>query len=415
MHVMFIHPNFPAQFGHIAHHLVKQLGWKATCVTSIDTSHLKNLPFNHLNYKLKPGPGPAPKVFYNPPNLQGMLDHLAAVYRALRSVPQVQPDLVVGHVSYGTMLYLKNLYKCPFVGYFELLPPPFWSEELSFRKDFPAPESARLFNAIYHTLTHLHLNVIDAGYTPTHYQLSTAPAEYRQKLRVIFDGTDTEMFAPRDVSRAVTFRGMEIGPDTRVVTYVSRGLESIRGFDIFMKMAKRIYQEYPNILFLIAGEERTNYGHDSHYIGKQTFKEWTLAQDNYDLDKFRFLGRIPPTELATLYNISDLHVYLTVPYVLSWSMMQAMSAGCRIVSSATAPVLEVMDHEVHGLLADFYDVDALAGMALRVLRDPAGHQHLGKNARERVLERYEKGKCINQLVQLFEEVQARNATSQKPT
>lgn len=405
MHVMFIHPNFPAQFGHVAQHLVKELGWQATCVTSIDTSHLK-LPFNHLNYKLKPGP--TPKVFYNPPNLQGMLDHLAAVYRALKSVPQVQPDLVVGHVSYGTMLYLKTLYRCPFVGYFELLPPPFWSDELSFRKDFPAPESARLFNAVYHTLTHLHLNVMDAGYVPTHYQLSTAPQEHRHKLRVIFDGVDTEIYAPRQVARPVAFRGVTLGRDVRVVTYVSRGLESLRGFDVFMKMAKRIYRELADVVFLIAGEERTNYGHEAHYVGKQTFKQWTLAQDDYDLSRFHFLGRIPPTDLATLYQISDLHVYLTVPYVLSWSMVQAMSAGCRIVSSATAPVLEVMDHEVHGRLADFYDVDGLADQALRILRDPAGNAHLGVNARQRVLERYEKRKCIGQLVQLFKD--ARGAT-----
>jgi glycosyltransferase involved in cell wall biosynthesis len=103
------------------------------------------------------------------------------------------------------------------------------------------------------------------------------------------------------------------------VTFVSRGLESVRGFDIFMKVAKKIYQQYPNVMFLIAGQERTNYGHELHHIGNRTFKQWALEQDSYELERFHFLGRIPTDELVTMYSLSDLHAYLTVPYVLSWS------------------------------------------------------------------------------------------------
>jgi glycosyltransferase involved in cell wall biosynthesis len=403
MHVMFIHPNFPAQFGHIANYLATAKGWPCTVVTSIDTTRHK-LPFVHINYKLKPGP--APTVFYNPSDLNGLLEHLAGVYAGLRSVPQVKPDLVVGHTSYGTMLYLKNLYSCPFVGYFELLPPPFWSEQLSLRPEFPAPEAVRLFNATYHSLTYLHLHVIDAGYTPTQYQLSTAPPELLHKLRVIFDGMDTEFFRRRPIPRPVQFRGRSYGPDTRIVTYVSRGLESIRGFDIFMKVAKRISQEMPNVAFLIAGEERTNYGHELHHIGDRSFKQYVLEQDSYDLERFHFLGRIPVSELATLYNLSDVHIYLTAPYVLSWSLLQAMASECKIVGSATAPVQEVIDSGIHGVLADFYDVEALAEQTMGILRDPSAVAHLGTAARQRLLERYEKRYCIEQLVTFFETVQS---------
>src|SRR5205085_6798327 len=141
---------------------------------------------------------------------------------------------------------------------------------------------------------------VDAAYTPTHFQLSTAPAELRHKLRVNFDGVDTNLFQRRPVPRPVEFRGLTIGPNTRVVTYVSRGLESIRGFDIFMKVAKRIYQEIPDVVFLIAGDERTNYGHERHHIGDQTFKQYVLGRDDYALSKFHFLGLIPTTDLPTL-------------------------------------------------------------------------------------------------------------------
>jgi glycosyltransferase involved in cell wall biosynthesis len=398
MHVMFIHPNFPAQFGHIAAHLTTQLGWKATFVTSIDTTSLQ-LPFDHINYRVHDGP--QPKVFYNPDNVQELFNHAAAIYKGLRGVPKLRPDLVVGHMSYGTMLYLRNLYQCPFVGYFELLPPPFWSDAMVLRKEFPPPEGVRLFNATYHTLTYLHLHFCDAGYTPTWFQLSTAPTELQHKLKVIFDGVDTQLFQRKPLPRPFEFRGLTIRPETKVVTYVSRGLESARGFDLFMKAAKQIEKTVPDVLFLIAGLERTNYGHEQHHIGNQSFKQWVLSQDSYDPAKYHFLGLIPVTDLVALYNLSNVHFYLTVPYVLSWSMVQAMSSGCAIVGSDTAPVQEAIDNGKQGLLADFYDVDGMAERAIRLLRDPEETRMLGESARARVLERYEAGKCINELVKFF--------------
>jgi glycosyltransferase involved in cell wall biosynthesis len=285
-----------------------------------------------------------------------------------------------------------------------LLPPPFWTDGLALRPDFPPPESVRLFNATYHALTYLHLHALEACYTPTHFQLGLAPAELRHKIRVIFDGLNTEFFQRRQLARPASFRGLTIPSDTRVVTFVSRGLEAIRGFDIFMQVAKRICQAMPNVVFLVAGEERTNYGHEGHHIGQQSFKQYVLSRDDYDLSRIHFLGRIRADDLATLYNLSDLHVYLTVPYVLSWSLMQAMATECAIVSSATAPVTEVIDHGVHGFLADFDDVEGLTEQALAVLRDPPAFRHLGTNARGRVLERYESGRCIDQLVEFFEDL-----------
>jgi glycosyltransferase involved in cell wall biosynthesis len=234
----------------------------------------------------------------------------------------------------------------------------------------------------------------------------------RHKIRVIFDGVNTEFFQRRPLPRPFEFRGRTIGPNTRVVTYVSRGLESVRGFDVFMRVAQRIYREIPDVLFLIAGDERTNYGHEAFYLGGQSFKQYVLSQDHYDLDKFAFLGLIPTTDLVTLYSLSDLHVYLTIPYVLSWSLVQAMATGCTILGSATPPVQEVIDHGTNGLLAGFYDVDALAEEALRVLRDPAQYRPLGEAARQRVLDRYELRRCTAELVKLFEKTASTSAVDQ---
>lgn len=401
MRVLFIHPNFPAQFGHLANHLATKHGWQCTCLTSIDTTHL-NLPFTHINYKVDASQ-PQPKVFYNPNSLDGMLQHLNAVYSGMKSVPQLQFDLVVGHISYGTLLFLRTLYDCPFVGYYELLPPPFWSEKLILRKEYPPPDQVRLFNATYHALTYLHLHGIDAGYTPTHYQLSTCPPELQYKLRVIHDGIDTEYFKPGRAPRPTNFRGIGIPVDAKVVTYVSRGLESLRGFDIFMKAAERIAREEPSAIFLIAGDERTNYGHDLHHLGGKTFKQHVLENTKTDLSRFHFLGLIPTADLLTMYQLSDVHFYLTAPFVLSWSMLQAMASGCAIVGSATAPILEAVDDGKEGLLADFYDHDGMADRALKILRDPAGHQPLRDAARARIMQTYSLDGCLAQLVSFFEE------------
>ena len=408
MHAMFIHPNFPAQFGHIAAYLTQEKGWECTFVTSIDTTQMK-VPFRHCNYRVKPGP--LPKVFYNPGTLQELLEHALAVYRGLRSHPEIRPDVVVGHMSYGTMLYLRNLYDCPFVGYFELLPPPFWSKELALRPEFPPTEAARLSNATYHTFTYLHLHMCDAGYTPTHFQYQTCPRELQYKLRVIFDGVDCELFCRHTLPRPFTFHGRTIGPQTRVVTYVSRGLESARGFDIFMKVAQRLTRELDDVLVLVAGDDRTNYGHEKPYIGNQSFKDYVLSQDQYDLSKIQFLGRIPLKDLPILYSLSDLHIYLTTPWVLSWSMMQAMASGCVVLGSATPPVEEVLQHEVNGLLAGFYDVERLSSLALAVLKDPQQYRPLGDAARQTILQRYEKRLCVEQLVAYFQEVMERRRTA----
>jgi glycosyltransferase involved in cell wall biosynthesis len=179
-------------------------------------------------------------------------------------------------------------------------------------------------------------------------------------------------------------------------------LESIRGFDIFMKVAKRISREMSDVIFLIAGDERTYYGHELHHLGGRSFKQFVLSQDSYDPRQFVFLGSIPPQDLATMFSLSDLHIYLTVPFVLSWSMIWSMAAGCTILGSRTAPVMEAIDDGAQGLLADFYDVDELTDKALTVLRDPQAHRHLGEASHQRVLERYEMSRCIGELVTLFQ-------------
>jgi glycosyltransferase involved in cell wall biosynthesis len=186
------------------------------------------------------------------------------------------------------------------------------------------------------------------------------------------------------------------------VTYVSRGFESMRGFDLFMKAARRIYREFPDVLFVVVGSDRICYGGDSKHIRHATFREHVLAQDDYDLSKFAFTGTVPTSTLVDLLSLSDLHIYLTVPFVLSWSLMNALACGCTVLASDTAPVREMIVDGENGLLVDFFDVDGLARRALEVLRDPSAFRTLGERGAAFIEERYSLRVTLPRMVALFE-------------
>jgi glycosyltransferase involved in cell wall biosynthesis len=150
---------------------------------------------------------------------------------------------------------------------------------------------------------------------------------------------------------------LELREGKKVVTYAARGMESMRGFAIFMRVAKRLCDFRNDVVFLIAGEDRVCYGGDRAVTGGKSFKEWVLVQDDYDLSRFDFLGLIPPPLPARRFNLRDLHLYLTVPFVLSWSLLDALACGALVLASDTEPVRETIAHGENGLLVDFFDVD----------------------------------------------------------
>jgi len=190
---------------------------------------------------------------------------------------------------------------------------------------------------------------------------------------------------------------------TRLVTYVSRGFESMRGFDLFMRAAKRIYEQYPDVMFVVVGSDRIAYGGDeAHLGGLKSFKEWVLSRKSFDLSRFRFVGRLPPEELGRVLASTDLHVYLTVPFVLSWSMMDAMSCGAVVLGSDTSPVREMIADGQTGMLTDLFDVDAMARWAVKVLCDPAAFRTIGRAAEALIVERYSLEAVLPRMLEMYE-------------
>jgi glycosyltransferase involved in cell wall biosynthesis len=411
MHILYVHQNFPAQFGHIASHLVQNLGWQCTFVSETPSGQSGGI--QKIQYKLRGGA--TQNNHFCTRTFENCVWHCDAVFEALRARPDVKPDLIVGHSGFGSTLFLRELYpQTPILNFFEYYYRPHDPDsDMEFRHDlgWTTPEMKFLRSRARNAMILLDLQNCQLGYTPTRFQKSRLPAEYDAKVRVIFDGVDRSLYhgyaetlRPAPETRGVRrLAGIDVPPGTRVVTYVSRGFESMRGFDVFMRAAKRIYSQYPDVLFLVIGTDRVAYGGDEGYTGGKSFKDWVLAQDAYDLQRIRFVGRLPQDELGRVLASSDLHIYLTVPFVLSWSMMDALSCGAVVLGSDTTPVREMIRDGENGLLADFFDPDAFAEKALAVLRDPAAYRPLGRAAEQMIVERYSLDAVLPEMLRLYED------------
>jgi glycosyltransferase involved in cell wall biosynthesis len=331
------------------------------------------------------------------------LELCAAVYQGVRSLPELRPDLIVCHDGLGPALFLRDLFPCPIVNYCEYYFAPS-HRDISYRIDLPPAEPALFYPRCINAGTLVSLLDCSAGYSPTAWQRRSFPKRFWPKIEVHFDGIDTELYRPGRVARpqaGALLGGRSVSPQTRIVTFAARGFESIRGFDLFLRLAQRIARERSDVLFVVIGSDEVYYSWDKLFTGEQSFREWALGQGEYDLSRFVFTGQVEPERLADLLCLSDLHVYLTAPFVPSWSLFNALACGCPVLASDVEPVREIIEPGVTGLVAPLFDIDAQTEQALRVLDDPAAHAPLGEAGRRLLEDRYSLEVCVPGLEQFF--------------
>jgi glycosyltransferase involved in cell wall biosynthesis len=397
MHILFIHQNHPAQFGHVAAYLVRQHGHRCTFVTEKRAGLVDGVEC--VPYQLRGGA--TERTHFCSRSFENAVWHSHAVHDALEKRPDLRPDLVVAHSGFFSSVFLRELYDCPIVNYFEYFYRTKGSD-MDFRPDFPVKPLSRLRARARNATLLLDLENCDLGYSPTRWQRDRLPGIFHDKVRVVFDGIDTNLWRPQPgLPRRVgdrTFPG-----DVKIVTYVARGMESMRGFDLFMRVANVLCRRRRDVVFVVVGQDRVCYGGDQEVTGQKTFKEWVLGREQYDLSRFVFTGLLPTAELAKLFALTDLHLYWTVPFVLSWSLMDALACGATVLASDTAPVREMIEPGRNGLLADFFDVDGWAAAAGRVLDAPQDFRHLGAAGAAMIRERYSLEVCLPQMVQLYQD------------
>lgn len=401
MHVLFVHQNYPAQFGHIARYLVEAHGFQCTFVSERPAG--TDAGVRRIQYQVKGGA--SKQNHYCSRSFENYIWHTHAVYEAMKAAPDVRPDLIVGHSGFGSTLFLRELYDCAILNYFEYYYRPH-NSDMDFRPEWPPLELDILRSHARNAMLLLDLQNCSAGYSPTQWQRSLFPAPYQGKISTIFDGVDMQVWnrRPAGERRPRVVAGRTIPDDAKLVTYAARGFESMRGFDVFMRVAKRIAAFRNDVLFVCVGSDRICYGGDNKHIKTASFREHVLSQDTYDLDRFFFPGVLSPEELASLFQISDLHLYLTVPFVLSWSLMNALACGCLVLASDTAPVQEMIRHGENGLLAGFFDVDRFVELALDALDHPDRHEALRDRAHAMIRDEYAMDRVLPRMMDLYERV-----------
>ena len=405
MKLLFVHQNFPGQFKHLAPALAAA-GHEVRAM-AIGGAGLPQIPM--VRYQI--ARGSTRDIHPLAAEFETKLIRADACAGAAWRMKQAgyTPNVIVANPGWGESLFLKDVW--PEARLLALLEFFYATRglDVNFDPEFPVSDvgnAARVRVKNAHLL--LTLDAMDWGISPTHFQHSTLPPVYRDRVSVVFDGIDTQIVRP-DAAGTLALPGKTLRAGDEVLTFVNRNLEPYRGYHRFMRALPRILRERPDATVLIVGADDVSYGAKAPEgkTWKQIFLDEVHSDIAPDLDRVHFLGRIPYDAYLKVLQVSRCHVYLTYPFVLGWSCIEAMSAGCLVVGSATAPVQEVITHGHNGLLVDFFDGDALAGTVVDALAQPEKYAPLRAAARATAVERYDLATiCLPQQVQLIERLGA---------
>ncbi|MGE4239902.1 glycosyltransferase family 4 protein [Ramlibacter sp.] len=410
MRILFVHQNFPGQFRHLAPALAAR-GHDVTAMTMRADAVPLWQGVKQVAYGASRGSTPAIHpwlVDFETKTIRGEAALKAA--RAMRAQGYV-PDVVVAHPGWGESLFLKDAWPEARLGmYCEY----FYREQggdIGFDPEFSSGDETAARMRLKNINNLLHFEVADAGVAPTQWQADTFPQPFRDRIAVVHDGIDTQGLAPNPaVSLAVG--GVPLTRGDEVVTFVNRNLEPQRGYHVFMRALPRLLRERPRARVLIVGGAGTGYGKAPPEGA--TWRDIFLSEirpriSPGELERISFLGTLPYGQFVALLQLSAVHVYLTYPFVLSWSLLEAMSIGCAIVGSDTAPVREVIRHDHTGRLVPFFDGDALAREIASLLGDEAARERLGRNARTHIRANYDLASfCLPRQVAWVEGLAAAN-------
>ncbi len=409
MKILFIHQNFPGQYKHLAPMLAAR-GHDCTALTLKVTKPTNWQGVRVLPYALpnRTGQNLHPWLV----DLDTKVTRAEACFKAARTLRDTgfTPDLILAHPGWGEAMFLKDVWPTARMALYCELYYLTGEEHLDFDPEFARQDSdlQALRIRLKNLNNHLHFAHADAGLSPTRFQADTFPAEFREKITICHDGIDTTQARPNaNASLRVNGRDTLTRSD-EVITFVNRNLEPMRGYHRFMRALPRLLKERPKAQILIVGGDEVSYG-ITPPIGK-SWKQVFISEvrpeiSDHDWTRVHFLGRLPYDQFLSLLQISRVHVYLTYPFVLSWSLLEAMSCEAAIVASDTAPVREVVRHGHDGRLIDFFDQEVLLKEICSLLEDKTERATLGRNARKTIKETYDLNSvCLPKQMQWLSQV-----------
>ena len=406
MRILFVHQNFPGQYLHIVQRLAQHGNHQlvALGINELDRNRPLSDSLNYFRYRLDRG------------NTKGVhplvMETETKMIRAegcARAAEQLKlkgftPDVILAHPGWGEPMFLKTIWPdSPLLCYQE-----FFYNEHGFDSNFDSEfQDDRSWSAqakliMKNAYLHLTLEQSDWNVSPTHFQASSFPPFWRQRISVIHDGVDIEKAKPNPSPEPLSLPdGTVLEAGQPIVTFVNRRLEPYRGCHTFIRAIPALQEQCPEARIVIVGETKgVSYGAacDEGEWGDRFLAE---IDGRYDPSKVHFTGTLPYKSFIPLLQLSACHVYLTYPFVMSWSLIEAMACGCAVVGSDTAPVREAIRHGQNGLLVDFFSASDLASAVAELLRDRERARAFGEAARATVQQTYELNACVSRHLALI--------------
>ncbi|WP_229458506.1 glycosyltransferase family 4 protein [Massilia glaciei] len=385
MKILFIHQNFPGQFKAIAAHLARERAFQVLAIGK-EGCPAAVPGVKTVTYKLHRAPVAATHHYVKP--FEAAVLHGQAALRVLLALKAqgFTPDVVVAHPGWGETLFLRDAFPLAKLIHFCEYYYHASGADVGFDPEFARTldDAARI--RAKNALPLLNLENCDLAVAPTQWQKSLHPSAYQDKIRVVHEGIDTGHMRPDAQARLSLPDGTLLKPGDQVVTFVARNLEPYRGFHVFMRALPRILAKNPGCTVVIVGGDDVSYG--AKPKAAANWREQLMREIAVDTRRVHFLGTIAHAKYRALLQVSAAHVYLTYPFVLSWSMLEAMACGCAVIGSRTAPVTEVITDGENGLLVDFFDGDAIADKIHGILSGAIAASRIRALAVESVARRF---------------------------
>lgn len=403
MRYLFVHQSFPAQYVHLLHHLVKQGGHEIVFITASQSQEIAGVR----------------RVLYAPPSLPSSavhpavreLDHavrraeaVARVAQSLKALGYV-PDIIIGHHGWGELLNIGDVFpNVPVLGYFEF----YYHVEgldVGFDPEFPLTDLAPLLVRCKNAINLQALTLPGVGQTPTLFQKGTYPDWAQSKLSLLHEGVDLARCCPDKTARERVLQvgDVRVQPYETLVTYAARDMEPYRGFHSFMRALPRILTARPDVRIIVVGGNGISYGQRPPDGGNWHDAMLRELKGKLDLERIHFVGWQSHEDLIRILQRSNAHVYLTYPFVLSWSLREAMAAGCPLVASDTAPVREFLTDGENGRLVPFLEPERIADGVLELLEDRALAQRFGRKARRQACAQFDLKDYLSQYEKLIDD------------
>ena len=389
MRVLFAHTNYPAQFGAFGEWLAEQ-GDEVVFLTQREGVRSRRM--HVLTCRDHRAPGADTHRYIR--GLEKTVITGQAFARLALDLARRgwAPEVMTAHSGWGAGAFLKDVWPAAaFAAYCEWHYA--WPHPDRTPWDAPAkdPVDARARNRLRNAPLWLDLSAADAAFCPTEFQAAQFPEPIRRRLTVLHDGIDTDRMSPGEGGRAILAR-WGVPEDAEVVTSITRGMEPHRGFPETMRAIALLQRRRPRLHALIGGEDRVAYG--AKLPEGESWKARMLAELDLDLSRVHFTGLLSRDDMVAAMRASDAHLYLTVPFVLSWSLLDAMAVGCLLVASDTAPVREFVTDGETGLLVPMHDAEALAARVTEALDGAEALRPLRAAARALVVERLDATRVI---------------------